>query len=981
MVLSVRTIIRSSIISSVSIISLTVANNASAQEQATQQNVVLEDIIVTAQRQAESLQDVPIAVSAFSSEALERQQIKNTTDLQLTLPNVTYTKTNFTTSNFAIRGIGDAAVGATADQGVGIHVNDMPVNSPRLFEIEFFDVDRIEILRGPQGTLFGRNATGGVFNLLTKRPTRDLGFEGEVEYGNYDSFKIKGAINAPLGDKLAVRVAGIYVNRDGYTRNLFDNSQIDGRNSYSVRGSVRFTPTDNTTIDLMASYFKEDSDRSRIQKQLCARDDTGILGCRPDQLAFQSVNGNSTLGALLASREFFQLNFRGTPLAPLAAGLALGSSYGPDIYNGVVNPADLRTVSVDFNPTYQADETIAMFNITHDFEKFSVKLTGGYQESSVNSRTDYNLTVANNYNLALPIALLTALSPNSAASIFRNGQIGVSQIDLSYSGLIGRNAERFAANDTNYDNSDNDNRQYSIEGHIDSQFDGPFNFLFGGIYFDYAARNDYLVAASGLDYASTVLGATTGLSRLGNPNFALASPFFNNETDRYSLKAWALFGEGYYEFNDKLKLTLGLRYTTDRKYVRDRSPLLSFLVPLGTTNASALIPTSTFDADPSLPGNQAFRETRVAFHALTGRAVLDWRPTLSFTDDTLVYLSYSRGYKGGGINPSFDPSIFTAPVTFRPERINAIELGTKNRFGGGKFQANLTAFYYDYSGLQISRILNRTSFNDNTDAEVYGVEGEFLYQPTDALLFNVTASYLQTRVKDLSLVDPRDPSGGRNDVVIIKDITNGSNCAVIPTAAGVPRADGLVGLVNSVALAGSGLQGTTPVPGTNTTGAYSVCSAIQATLAAVGVNPLAAISATNPRASTVYTVSEGVAVDLSGNELQNSPNFKFSIGGQYTYDFKNEWKAVFRVDYAYTGSYYGRNFNKPIDRINSYDTVNLQLTLSSPKDKYYLKGYVQNIENDNSITGLYVADPTSGLFTNVFTLEPRRYGITAGVKF
>ena len=128
------------------------------------------EIVVTAQRTAQRLQDVPIAVSAFSSEALEKQQIKNTSDLQLTLPNVTFTKTNFTSSSFTIRGIGDLCVGVTCDSATAIHMNDAPLFSTRLFEGEFYDLAQIEVLRGPQGTLFGRNATSGVVNIRSARP-------------------------------------------------------------------------------------------------------------------------------------------------------------------------------------------------------------------------------------------------------------------------------------------------------------------------------------------------------------------------------------------------------------------------------------------------------------------------------------------------------------------------------------------------------------------------------------------------------------------------------------------------------------------------------------------------------------------------------------------------------------------------------------------------------------------------------------------
>ena len=142
------------------------------------------DIIVTAQRRSEALQQVPISVSAFTGQALERQQISNATDLQLSLPNVTFTKTNFTSSSFTIRGVGDLCVGFSCDQATGIHVNDMPLTSTRLFETEYFDLERVEVLRGPQGTLYGRNATGGSINLITAKPTDFLSGYGRLTYGN-----------------------------------------------------------------------------------------------------------------------------------------------------------------------------------------------------------------------------------------------------------------------------------------------------------------------------------------------------------------------------------------------------------------------------------------------------------------------------------------------------------------------------------------------------------------------------------------------------------------------------------------------------------------------------------------------------------------------------------------------------------------------------------------------------------------------------
>ena len=356
--------------------------------QSADDNFGLEEIIVTAQRQAQRLQDVPIAVSAFSPEALDKQQIRNTLDLQLSLPNITFTKTNFTSSSFTIRGIGDLCVGVTCDQATAIHLNDSPLFATRLFEGEFYDLAQVQVLRGPQGTLFGRNATSGVVDLITAKPDLSgIGASGDAEYGNYDSVRVRGMVNLPLGDTLGVRLAGFYLNRDGYTKNLFDNSRIDNRDMYSVRGSLRFEPGTGTTIDLMAQYFHERDNRMRIQKQVCQPDATGILGCLNTNLPYGTTNGNSTLASILTSREFFAI--RGLPTS-----FALGSLYGTDTYSGIVNPADPRVVNTDTKPSYFTEELIIVGSWDQELGGgLNLKLTGNYQDVSVDSSQDYNNSV------------------------------------------------------------------------------------------------------------------------------------------------------------------------------------------------------------------------------------------------------------------------------------------------------------------------------------------------------------------------------------------------------------------------------------------------------------------------------------------------------------------------------------------------------------------------------------------------------------
>ena len=982
-------------------------------------NTGIDDIIVTAQRQSQSLQDVPIAISAFTAEALEKQQINNASDLQLSLPNITFTKTNFTTSSFTIRGIGDLCVGGTCDSATAIHVNDLPLFGTRLFETEYFDLERVEVLRGPQGTLFGRNATAGVVNFITAKPImKEFHASAEGEYGNYNEYKAKGMINVPLGDTIAARLAGFYLKRGGYTENVYNGDTIDGRNEYALRGSLRWKPDSNTTVDLMGYYFHEKDDRLRIQKQLCQRDPTGVLGCLPGQNAFGTTNGNASFVGTLSSQQFLTTQVGAT----LGNALGLGSLYGPDAYQGNVNPNDVRKVSTDYTPKYFTDELQASIKVDHDFGAVSLKLSGLYQRNKVDSQQDYNLSVQNRAIYAPGLNALAAIAGGAfgpglgavfspAANVLipngPNGQLCTSMSETSGTGAYGGHS--FCSNTPqDFDRSTGVNQAYTGEAILSSHFDGKFNFLVGGIYNRLTTKNlDYYVNSFGIDYIAGVLGAATTLGQqagnpahlplpvAANPAFPvvyLGSPFYRNNQQDYSLNSYGIFAEGYVDISDRLKATVGVRYNNDRKSVTQRTALAAFPVPYGTDDAFNSPFVGSFDADPGVAGNQLFQVRKVKFGEFTGRAVLDFK----ITDQNLLYASYSRGYKSGGINPPLSP-VFAVTESFSPEFIDAFEVGSKNTFLDGTLRLNVTGFYYKYKGLQLSRIVARTSVNDNVNANVYGLEADAIIEPIRALQINLGFSYLHTKVADDKfLSNQRDPSGGRSDAVIIKDITNGANCAVVPTVAGnAAGANTFVGFVNSqinsgsvndaagnqVFKPGAGLQAPTAFPtgsGINgATGAFSVCQVLSGYAAAAG----AAFGG-------IAVLNEGVTVNVKGNQLPQAPNFKASGGLQYTFEFGNGMSIVPRYDITVTGTSFGSIFNgaaagqtRAINRIPSYTIQNAQIQLNGKDDKWFLRGYIQNIANSNATTGLYVTDQSSGLFTNIFTLEPRRYGIAGGVRF
>src|ERR1700742_1234452 len=176
----------------------------------------IETVVVTAEKRAEDIQSVPIAVTAYTAQDMAAHQVNGFKDIQFSTPNVSYTKTNFTSSNFQIRGIGTQVISGDAESGIAFNVNDVYIAEPGVDSSQFYDIESVQILRGPQSTLYGSGATGGTVNGFTAKPQLDaMGASFDASYGNYDASEIKGEVNMPIiNDELGVRIAGEWVRHD-----------------------------------------------------------------------------------------------------------------------------------------------------------------------------------------------------------------------------------------------------------------------------------------------------------------------------------------------------------------------------------------------------------------------------------------------------------------------------------------------------------------------------------------------------------------------------------------------------------------------------------------------------------------------------------------------------------------------------------------------------------------------------------------------
>ncbi len=248
--------------SATSILALGVALGASpalAQEQA-ESEIQPGEIVVTAQKREERLQDVPLAVTAVSAETLTTRQINDTNSLVLAVPSLSFQQgANPANTSFRIRGVGTALFGQGVEPSVSVVVDGVvAVRSAQGFS-ELADIEQVEVLRGPQGTLFGKNASAGVISVTTARPTRDFEGKGEITIAEHNEYRARGTVSGPITDTLRARVSGFYSDVQGITRNIGTNEWVNGTKNWGIRGKLEWEAASNLTFLLMGEYRETDS--------------------------------------------------------------------------------------------------------------------------------------------------------------------------------------------------------------------------------------------------------------------------------------------------------------------------------------------------------------------------------------------------------------------------------------------------------------------------------------------------------------------------------------------------------------------------------------------------------------------------------------------------------------------------------------------------------------------------------------------------
>ncbi len=617
---------------------------------------VLEVINVTAQKRVEPLQETPIAITAFTPTALDRKGIDNISKLAEHTPNLvfdTHTPIGGASSAAAvfIRGIGNTDFSLTTDPGVGTYIDGIYVSRSIGGVLDVLDVSGVEVLRGPQGTLFGRNTIGGAINITSRKPYDELAGQVELTAGNFSRLDFRGSIDIPITDTLLSTFAIAKKERDGYVDRVLVGDKLGGQDRLAFRAAFHYEPTEYLNFQLAFDITDYDEESA-----------AGVsVGFTP---------GAGTIGNSL---------IRFSDMAPgdaIAAGIA-------DLQQYVTGPGDDITFGTAGNgSTVEAKGVSFIANYLGD--NFEIKYTGSARNTDATFEADADNS---------PFQITGLSNPN-----YQHDQVS---------------------------------HELQITGDING---GDIKYVAGIYRFDEDGEDVVFVPVS-----LPTPDVSAGFEAVIN-NYATVD---NSSQAYYFQTTWAA--------TEALNLTAGARYTKDEKEYGYTQFIGADRVP----NGLPFFPGAVINDGSFVPGllplvgtgtgvdNDSFNETTFKLGA-------DYK----LDDDTLLYYSFSQGFKSGGFVLRY-VEVVEAPRSFAPELLDAHELGIKWESDNKRVRLNAATFYTDYTDIQVT-------FFDNLggpitanagEAEIKGIELELTALITEGLLFELGYGYTNAKYTSINLVE------------------------------------------------------------------------------------------------------------------------------------------------------------------------------------------------------------------------------------
>jgi outer membrane receptor protein involved in Fe transport len=683
---------------------------AFAQSQASEsqlENADVEDnavIIVTAQGRAQVLADVPVAVSAVSGETLQNSGTSDIRELNQVAPSLLVSSTgNEANGSARIRGIGTVGDNPGLESSVAVFVDGVYRSRSGSALSELGPLDRVEILRGPQGTLGGSNASAGLISIYTAPPEFEFSGYGAFTYGNYDAIKVEGGVNAPFSDTIAARVDGVYFKRDGFYNDVVNNVKINNRDRYLVRGQLLFEPTEDLTFRLVGDYSKKDE--ACCAATFVQPDFAPLARVSPGLDPFRRPVGGSPA-----------LTSTGNPIIPILLGLGQNR-------NALTQSTFDRDIYITPGRSYEGEtEDYGISGeLNWDFGNVSLTSITGYREYSNFQGSDTDYTQVD----------LLYRAPNEFGGA-RAFETFTQELRLTGTAFNDRLDWLVGGYYANEDLTVKDNLRFG------SQY-GTFANCRIALAINPALANPGATNCFGANIAA-LTGANGGAGAFG-PATPLIVGAINNLAqvrdrgstgDQYNQNSenFALFTHNILHITDNIDLTLGLRYTNEKKTLdatfgndnvfcpANRTLLRPLFTPTVDTNGEGvpdLAPLGGLAGGLlalSCQGNSTSELNGVSIaderkeDEFTGTAILSWKPT----DDLMTYASYSRGYKAGGFN--LDRSALSNPVLFNAaainpsvlqfaeETVNAYEVGAK--YSTREFGLSIAAFRQEFTNFQLN---------------------------------------------------------------------------------------------------------------------------------------------------------------------------------------------------------------------------------------------------------------------------------------
>jgi outer membrane receptor protein involved in Fe transport len=663
-------------------------------------------IIVTATRRAQDVQDIPVAVTAVSPVQLERQGVTNVTQISQVSPSFSTSNAQNTagTNVLRIRGVGTTSNNIGFESAVGIFIDGAYQSRPGVALSEFVDIERVEVLRGPQGTLFGRNTSAGALNITTKRPDLDeFGGFVNASYGNFDLYSIQGAVNVPIVEgTLAARVTGAYRKRDGFVTVVNETGVIGDSNEldqFLIRGQLGFENDAGLRVRLIGDY-------SEINGNCCA----------PVELLQSGLETGGVFGlaGLGATGGNFQNNVNANRFDNAAAETIL----------------DDRIASQSFVPTNALDQ----WGVTAEIEfpisdSADIIYIGSYRQFNASSTSDSDFTALDLFNVG-----------TQAGAVPNGTNIDTLTQELRIQG------EAFGGS-----------LEWMVGGYFsDESIDQVATSTLG-------TQWDQFISALLLPSTGGVFGPAplTLFSGGVNPAGTSSSNRFTQDST-----SWSLFTHNTLEVADGLKLTLGLRYSDESKdggfeQVSSTPGACPAIVNniLGAPAAGApgipagLVPTILitgcfpFAAPADLPG-AAFLPLPRTFDTNFSDEELIYTGKVSyeFAAPINVYASFTHGYKSGGINLDATAAIGGGDPRFASEEVDAYELGFKGRFLDNAVTLNVAAFFEEFTNFQVLEFTGAQFETFNVPvAESAGLEIETVIRPDSNLTITGGLTYVEAR--------------------------------------------------------------------------------------------------------------------------------------------------------------------------------------------------------------------------------------------